>query len=122
MAVKMPALFLLPVLLVAHLFNQEMPVWQGQWNKGLLIRFFDRKLIYMGLMAVVVFALTSPYNILDFEALYLSGANLNAARNVKLAFFDPFQTWILDYYGRIDYVYEISTLLYFGMPSSWLSD
>lgn len=115
LAVKLPALLLLPALLTAHLFNQNRPVWLGQLDKNFIGRFFDRKLIYMGLATVAVFALTSPYNILDFKALYFSGANLNAARNVKLAFFEPFQTWTLDYYGLIPYVYEVTTLLYFGL-------
>jgi hypothetical protein len=115
LAVKLPALLLAPVLVVAHLFNQKSPVWRGQLDKSLMIRFFDRRLIYMGLTALAVFALTSPYNLLDFKELYLSGANLNAARNVKLAFFEPFQTWTLAYYGLIPYIYELTTLLPFSM-------
>jgi hypothetical protein len=115
LAVKLPALFLVPVLAVAHLFSQKMPVWRGQLDKSLLVRFFDRRLVFMGLAALAVFALTSPYNLLDFKALYLTGGNLNAARNVKLAFLEPFQTWTLAYRGLIPYVYELSTLLSFGM-------
>ena len=115
LAVKLPALFLVPVLAVAHLFGQKMPVWRGQLDKSLLVRFFDRRLVFMGLAALAVFALTSPYNLLDFRALYLTGGNLNAARNVKLAFLEPFQTWTLAYRGLIPYVYELTTLLSFGM-------
>ncbi|MFN2272669.1 MAG: ArnT family glycosyltransferase [Anaerolineae bacterium] len=115
LAVKLPALFLAPVLTMAHLFNQKMPVWQGRLDKGLLVRFFDRRLVLMGLIALAVFAFTSPYNLLDFKALYLTGGNLNAARNVKLAFLEPFQTWTLAYRGLIPYVYELTTLLSFGM-------
>jgi hypothetical protein len=118
MAVKLPALFLAPVLVVAHLFNQKAPVWQGRLDKRLIVRFFDRRLILTGFAALAVFALTSPYNLLDFKALYLSGGNLNAARNVKLAFLEPFQTWTLAYRGLIPYIYELTTLLSFGMGTA----
>lgn len=115
LAVKLPAILMGPVLIVAHLLNARQPVWQGQLDKALVRRFFNRPLIYMGLITLTTFAVISPYNLLDFKELYLSGGNLNAARNIKLAFIEPFQTWTLAYYNLTPYVYEITTLLFYGM-------
>ncbi|NLE45695.1 MAG: phospholipid carrier-dependent glycosyltransferase [Chloroflexi bacterium] len=115
LAVKLPAMFLVPVLAAAHLFNAKAPVWNGRLDRHLIVRFFDLRLIGAGCVAFTVFALTSPYNILDFRTLYLTGGNLNAARNVKLAYFEPLQTWTLAYYGLIPYWYELTVLLRFGM-------
>jgi hypothetical protein len=93
------------------------PVWPGPPGglKALITRFFDRRLVVMVLCGLAVLALLSPFTFLDFVALYLTGGNLNAARNVKLAFLEPLQTWTLAYHGLTPFVYELTTLLLFGM-------
>ena len=78
MAVKIPALVVVPVLAMAHL-SRSRGVRTGPWHWSGLI---DGNVVRLGLTAAVVFIAVSPYSLLDFRAHYLSGANYNAARNL----------------------------------------
>jgi hypothetical protein len=117
LATKLPvALSMALPLGMAHLFNQRALVWQGRLERGLINRCFDSRCIILIVVTLGLFLLISPFSLLDFEGLYLSRrTELNAVRNVTFAFFQPHATWTLAYYGLTPIVYELTTLLFFGM-------
>lgn len=116
LAVKLPALFLVPILGVAHLQNLHGAQPLPQWNLNGFRRILDRRIFYAVGAALATYIVVSPFSVLDFQGLYLArNTELNALRNINLAFTKPLATWTLAYDGLIPYVYEVTTLLFFGL-------